>query len=231
MNTTLRTGAGDTLSDTCKQAKRMTDRFEIVDFEFNGIKVFVDETTNLDWLSRDYSTAWIMDWKEIGPKCVETYPIELQQEIDKRRAEKELKAENRRKEIEAADKIERDACEALVKDIVLEINHGMEEEYKAYVEKNSHDGYSRGVVDYAEFWAKLMQIEIAKGHSVKDIADSSQEGLNFLGITGFMYGCAVQALARFWKHGEELRKWHNKEYGVSEDKEGVVNPAILTINI
>ena len=31
------------------------------------------------------------------------------------------------------------------------------------------------------------------------------------GITGFMYGCAVSMLAQCWKHGEELRRWHNKD--------------------
>lgn len=46
------------------------------------------------------------------------------------------------------------------------------------------------------------------------------------GITGFMYGCAVSILAQCWEYGEELRKWHNKEYDY--DGDGVVNPAILT---
>lgn len=80
-----------------------------------------------------------------------------------------------------------------------------------------------------KLWAKLMQIEIAKGKTVKECADEAKKGLGYLGITGFQYGCVVSALAHYWIHGEELRKWHNKEYGVSEDKEGVVNPAILTI--
>jgi hypothetical protein len=44
-----------------------------------------------------------------------------------------------------------------------------------------------------------------------------------------MYGAAVSILANHWKHGEALRKWHNKEFGV-ENSEGVVNPAMFTIN-
>ena len=47
------------------------------------------------------------------------------------------------------------------------------------------------------------------------------------GITGFMYGCAVSILSQYWEYGEELRKWHNKEYNY--DGKGVVNPAIMTI--
>lgn len=42
-----------------------------------------------------------------------------------------------------------------------------------------------------------------------------------------MYGCAVNILAQCWKYGEELRKWHNKEYNYNGN--GVVNPAVLTI--
>lgn len=55
------------------------------------------------------------------------------------------------------------------------------------------------------------------------------------GITGFMYGCAVSGLAKFWKHGEQLRRWHNKDsqLGTEGDEAnesgGVLNPAILTI--
>ena len=47
------------------------------------------------------------------------------------------------------------------------------------------------------------------------------------GITGFMYGCAVNILSQCWEYGEYLRKWHNKEYNY--DGDGVVNPAIMTI--
>jgi hypothetical protein len=35
----------------------------------------------------------------------------------------------------------------------------------------------------------------------------------------------VSVLVHTWKHGEALRKWHNKEYGHEGD--GVVNPAVV----
>jgi hypothetical protein len=50
-----------------------------------------------------------------------------------------------------------------------------------------------------------------------------------------MYGCAVQGLAYFWEHGEELRQWHNLDTQIKDEGEqanksgGVLNPAILTI--
>jgi len=43
-----------------------------------------------------------------------------------------------------------------------------------------------------------------------------------------MYGASVQVLSQCWKYGEDLRKWHNKEY--NHEGEGVVNPAIVTVN-
>lgn len=73
----------------------------------------------------------------------------------------------------------------------------------------------------------LWNPELLRGDKIVDIADSTSREADTEGITGFMYGCAVNALSQLWEYGEELRKWHNKEYNY--DGEGVVNPAILTI--
>ena len=48
------------------------------------------------------------------------------------------------------------------------------------------------------------------------------------GITGFMAGCVAQMVAQVHSRGKEFNKQWNKGYGV-ENKEGTVNPAILTI--
>lgn len=101
-------------------------------------------------------------------------------------------------------------------------------EWEEWQQKNS-DPYGSGVVRYTERWANMMEAEIAQGKALKDIAKQTSHDADTEGITGFMYGCAVGALSHFWIHGEELRKWHNKDYGVAETEEGVVNPAILTI--
>lgn len=125
----------------------------------------------------------------------------------------------------------------------MQIKEGLDEEYKAYVEKNSKDGYSKGVITFSERWAFLMENkldEIAEDIDLKvkpsmaifmnlhakDLSHEADTDPN--GLTGFMYGCSVQGLAKFWIHGEELRKWHNGEYGVKDSK-GVVNPAVLVL--
>ena len=97
------------------------------------------------------------------------------------------------------------------------------------VEVNSKDPYGNGVVKYARRWAKYMQKLIAEGKTVIEIAEKASHDCDIEGITGFMYGCAVNALAQSWKYGEELRKWHNKDYGYEGD--GVVNPAVLNFGV
>lgn len=89
------------------------------------------------------------------------------------------------------------------------------------------DGYGQAVFRYAERWADMMEDKISKGEKIKDIADRLSHEADTEGITGFMYGASVSILTQCWEHGEELRKWHNKEYDYEGD--GVVNPAILTV--
>lgn len=96
--------------------------------------------------------------------------------------------------------------------------------------KNNSDGYGSAVIRYAEVWARLMESMIAGGATLSDCAKNASHLADSEGITGFMYGAAVGILAHVWVYGDELRRWHNKEYGVDEDKAkgGTVNPAILT---
>lgn len=93
--------------------------------------------------------------------------------------------------------------------------------------KLSQDPYGKCVVDYARRWAKYMQVLIAEGKTVDEIAKEASTDCDFEAISGFMYGCAVTALVRCWKYGSELKKWHNNYYGYEGD--GVAIPAVLTI--
>lgn len=119
----------------------------------------------------------------------------------------------------------------------MKIKPGLEADYAAYVEMNSKDPYSKAVVDFTERWAKLMEKKLehpdtaGAGTDIGDIEGATSREADTEGITGFMYGCAIEALARYWVFGEDLRKWHNQKHGVGPDKEGVVNPAIINISI
>jgi hypothetical protein len=101
--------------------------------------------------------------------------------------------------------------------------------------KNNQDGYGRAVYRYAEKWADLMEIRIARGEVVEECAKETSHEADVEGITGFMYGCAVSLLSHCWEHGEELRRWHNLKTQIGNEGEkanengGVLNPAILNI--
>lgn len=112
----------------------------------------------------------------------------------------------------------------------MKIIAGKEQEYKAWYDKNS-DEYSRACFTYAERWAEMLERKTGETGDAKEAIERYAEFFSHEadveGITGFMYGCAVNILSLCWEYGEELRQWHNKKYGHNGD--GVVNPAILIV--
>lgn len=221
----LDTSVGNTFSRVAEAAKvKAAEQKCNVEFEFNGVNCLVNSSTNLNWLYRDYSNSWTMGWKEVGPNCPEKYSSSVQAEFEAKTKAKEEKNAIQRAEWQAKDKADREACELAIKGVELEFKD-VEAWQKSRAVNN--DGYGGAAMDYAEAWAKKMQILIADGQTVAEIADYAQEGLGFLGITGFQFGCAVGILTQAWKHGEELRVWLNGKYG--HMGEGVVNPAVMNI--
>jgi len=115
----------------------------------------------------------------------------------------------------------------------MTIRKGKKREYNKGL-KNNQDPYGLAVFEYAERWADMMEAGIKDNQDLTvsefiDIyADRLSHDADTEGITGFMYGCAVSILSQAWIYGEELRIWHNKQYGV-ENSDGVVNPACLVI--
>ena len=83
-------------------------------------------------------------------------------------------------------------------------------DYKKFKELNTKDFYSKGVVDYAERWANMMEDEISNGKNIEDIAESISFKADTEGITGFMFGCAKDTLIKYWEYGEILEKLKNK---------------------
>lgn len=115
----------------------------------------------------------------------------------------------------------------------MKILKGCEKKYKDWLAKNQ-DAYGNACFRYAEHWAELMEADINSNSTDDDIMAYMIQNANRLsheadteGITGFMYGCAVNILSQCWEYGEYLRRWHNNEYNYNGD--GVVNPAVLGI--
>mgnify|MGYP000505794763 FL=1 len=226
MNYKVDTSIGNDFNIVAKKAKEIAiEKNVIAEFEFNGCICLVNSTTNLEWLFRDYMNHWTMDWKTIGTDCVSEYSDEVKVELEKRNKLKEQKRELEQIEYKKKEDAERLAFTLKTKDVIVEFSNI--EDWELGKSKNT-DGYGACIYEYAEGWAKLMQVEMSKGKLLKDVAEKTSFEMDFLGITGFMYGASVQVLSQCWKYGEELRKWHNKEY--NHEGEGVVNPAILTVN-
>lgn len=216
-NLKLEASCGEDFTNVSIKAKQIaTDRNIVVEFNFNGVKCLVDKDTNLDYLLRDYSNSWTMEWKTVGTNCLAKYDKETQAKFKQLTKIKEEKAAKEAEEYRKKEAAEKTLFDTKIDGVKLELK---DIEFWNKSREANIDPYGNAALDYAEGWAKLMQVEIAKGNKLIDIADKTSHELGFMGITGFMYGCAVNILYHCWIHGEELRKWHNKEYG--HEGEGV----------
>lgn len=227
-------GAGRTFEGAVTEAIQLAaDTDDTVEFEFNGVIVTVAAGSNSELIKRDFYRAFLRGDRRnefvVGPYSSEMLTAEeldednrLKAALDEKRRQREERwtAENRaKKELLRSALIVAPAME--FKDRNL---------WDEAVAKNT-DSYGKGVMKFAERWARLMQAQLAAGKTLAECAEETSHAADVDGITGFMYGCAVQILSQAWIHGEELRKWHNKEHGVAEDAEGVVNPAVLVVNV
>lgn len=91
---------------------------------------------------------------------------------------------------------------------------------------------ARRVMTYAEDWARLMQLELAGGRSLEDIAQEAAREADFDGVTGHMHNEAVTTLVVCWAHGEALRRWHNLSIDPTAGAEanrrgGILNSSIF----
>lgn len=107
------------------------------------------------------------------------------------------------------------------------VKQGRESEYQAFKEESMPDFYEAGIFRFAERWGSMMEQELGDGFTVAESAVKTEHQAYTDGITGYMYGRAVDILSDFWEHGEDLRQWHNRKYNYSG--EGVINPAVLTM--
>lgn len=97
MNYKLEAGIGREFTSVSKQAKEIaTEENVIVEFEFNECICLVNNSTDLNFLYRDYSNHWTMGWKEIGPDCVAEYSEEVRIELERKNKLSEQKAEAQR---------------------------------------------------------------------------------------------------------------------------------------
>lgn len=191
-------------------------KFKGIQFKFDAVTILVTkENADVDKIVEEY---------HLGIKA-------LQLEYEKYKKTPEYKAK-RAKELKVQMRKERVIKEMLtvIKDVKLEFaNSEAEEKWNHWVKINSNNVYSTLVVKYATQFGKYMQYLMKKHNKpLYLIADNASRITDTMGMSGFSYGLAVSALVWWWKNGNELKKWHNKEWG-DENADGVINPAVLTI--
>lgn len=207
-------------------AKEKATRTVNVRFVFNGINCIVSQDTDTELLYRDYRNSFALGKTTIGPICIQ----ELSDADTKAIEDYHYLREEERA---IATKL-RDERNAVAEEFVngfLRTNpfqaSGNVDEWNAELERTDLDGYIMATVQFADKWARMMQHYRTHGMTMNECMAKSEENLDYMGITGNMYGFAVALLSSNWKFGEELRLAHNAKYRHS--RPGTVNPAILTM--
>lgn len=217
---------GSTFSKCVEHAQSLATKDTDVSFEFNGINVVISRGTDPALIYRDYVNSHLMGWKTIGPDCDYQYSSKILFEMAEKTKIREERHRLEEEEYKAKSKEKTARLQGLIDGIEFAISDsGTWEEYKA---KNKDD-YGKAILRFAENWAKVMQRYMAYGELISDCADKASNEADVEGISGAMYGAAVKVLSQVWANGDILRTWHNNKYKHSGD--GVVNPAIMTVNI
>lgn len=224
------TGAIEKAINTAKQCG------EQCEFEFNGVTVQVDAASEPSRILRDWRrgmNGYLGKNPIVGPFPVAFLSAADRENDAKIEAENEVRRAKQRKAYEEREAIQRKAFEnAIANAPEMEFidKAGFDEGLAA-----QKSGYGQHCFSYAVEWARLMQSQINRGCSVAECADQMSHLADHDGITGNMYGVAVSILAKTWKHGEELRRWHNTTTQIGDEGDranesgGVLNPAVLNI--
>jgi len=154
-------------------------------------------------------------------------------ELDRRRAAYEASPEGKAAAVRRAE--QQRIADAAARDPLGGFTLRDPESWDKSVATNSGDDYGAGILRYASRWARAMEAKMSAGATLADCADATSHEADSEGITGFMYGCAVNILGTVWAHGDALRAWHNRKYMPAEKADAAaadgrtVNPAILTV--
>ena len=201
---------GEHIGHACAAAARLaTETGEPVEFTFNDVRVVAHPGVNPD--------ALVIEWDA---------------ETDRRRVAYE--ASPRGKASRARQEEEQRKANAAAAEGVLSFETVDAVAWAERVKIND-DPYGAAAIRYAARWANIMEKRMAEGATLADCAEKASHDADIEGITGFMYGAAAAELAVAWKHGEELRRWHNlktqiRDEGVKANESGgVLNPALLSI--
>jgi hypothetical protein len=201
---------------------------------FNDINITVTADSDPELIYRDWSRAMSgYIEKTVGPNPSPVLTDEEKANDARIGAENKREYDERRAEYVAEVTAKQNATEAKLAGAPA-MEFADERAWLRGVKLNT-DPYGRGIITFAERWARLMQLEMANGRRLENIASATSDEADTEGITGFMYGVAVSTLASCWKHGDQLRRWHNLDTQLGDEGEranksgGTLNPAIINL--
>lgn len=232
----LNTSCGETINQAIANAIYIASESNSkVMFDFNGVTVTVVKDSDGALIYRDWSRA-MNDYIDlnVGPYPKKVLSATEQQSDTIIEAENEKRRQESQKKYEAETKARRIAVETKL----FDAPQMMFIDADAWIEmlRLNQDPYGKGILTYAERWARLMQLEIAQGKLLKHVAGTTSHEADLEGMSGFSYGMAVSILSKVWTHGDELRRWHNLDTQIHHEGEDAnksgktLNPALLTLS-
>lgn len=93
------------------------------------------------------------------------------------------------------------------------------------IKESNQDPCGQILLAYTERWARLMQLKIAAGNTLEDVAEMTSQQADPTDVTNVMYSIAVHLLSSYWKYGEQLHSWHNQRYGARENTRCIIIPS------
>lgn len=202
---TLNVSGGDEVNSTIKVAiAKATQIEDVVQFEFNSVMVRVDAGSDPKLVYRDWERSLRgCTGKVIGPAYKQELSTAEKQHDAAVRATNAAQQKEQFDEMKDKDAARREKVDALIDDQEIQLvdAKGWEETRLA-----NQDGYGGAAFRYADRFGRVMQVEIAKGMTVKDAVAKWEFECDDDGLTGFQQGCAMSLLRQCWKHGKELAK-------------------------
>ncbi len=215
----------DAIADAISVAR---DLDTLIQFEFSDMTVSVHSDSDHKLIYRDWCRA-LRGYigRSVGPNpnpvlTMEEKARDARIESENEHGRQKCKEEYRQKfhvEYEAKAKIHRGAVEAKLanaSDIELIDKAG----WQKFKDLNS-GGYGGAVVTYSERLARLIQVEMANGKKLEDVAEAAFGEADFGDFAQFIRRDAVLTLAARarWKYGNQLRRWYNLKTQLSNEGE------------
>lgn len=213
----IETLAGDYYPALADLALSLVDETDIeyAAFDFNGVEVCINNSTNLELLQRDLDTATLLGWQTIGPVCVEEYPVVVHDKIAAAKRARQLEIESirqkRRDKVKASRKR---LAELGVDDFVFDVPARLQADYATERYRRAHLPREGDYQNAASRWA----IEIARaslalsresgywiGVHVKEASFLTEDAMDE-GFSGFQFSLAIDILERYWLYGDVVRR-------------------------